>query len=66
LHLAVVCARAFITAQHAAAHVKLLEIIFNIAQDDTGLYPQFRYMHGEGYETITADAHKGEALGKHF
>ena len=64
IYLVMVCARAFITCQSAPAHCRLFETIFKIAEEDTGKQVQFRYMHGQGIETVSADAHKGEALGK--
>jgi hypothetical protein len=61
---AVVCTRAFITSQSAAAHKYLFQRIFSIVEHDTGQPVHFRHIHGVGFETIVADAHKGQALGK--
>jgi hypothetical protein len=60
---AVVCARMFITSQSATAHLKMFEVLHQIVEKDTGETIKFRHIHGTGMESITADAHKGEALG---
>ena len=60
---AVVCSRAFTTSQSAEAHFVLLKRIFEIASQDTGLPVQFKHIHGQGFETWIADAHKGQGLG---
>ncbi|KAF8157089.1 hypothetical protein B0H34DRAFT_798402 [Crassisporium funariophilum] len=59
----VVSARAFTTSQSAMAHLILFTRIFDIAQADTGLPVQFYHIHGKGFRTWIADAHKGQALG---
>ncbi|KAL6304684.1 hypothetical protein BKA93DRAFT_732739 [Sparassis latifolia] len=59
----VVCARAFITSQSAAAHLTLFKLIFDIAESDTGRSVHFFHIHGVGIDTVSADAHKGQALG---
>lgn len=56
-------ARAFTTSQSALAHQKLFQLIFDIAKDDTGETVQFRHIHGNGFDMITADGHQGQALG---
>ncbi|TDL13756.1 hypothetical protein BD410DRAFT_720612 [Rickenella mellea] len=58
----VVC-RAFVTSQSAEAHFKLFKRIFSIAEADTGIAVRFRHIHGEGFDSWIADAHKGQALG---
>jgi hypothetical protein len=45
------------------AHLILFTRIFDIAQADTGLPVQFYHIHGKGFRTWIADAHKGQALG---
>ena len=60
---AVVGARAFITSQCAEAHTVLFRRIFEIAVADTGQPVAFKHIHGHGYESVVADAHKGQALG---
>jgi len=62
--LAIVCGCAFVTLTSGCAHLHLLHKIFEIAEEDTGKEVQFSYMHGEGIKTITADTHKGKALGE--
>ncbi|KAF5382081.1 hypothetical protein D9615_004312 [Tricholomella constricta] len=59
----VVVTRAFTTSQSAEAHCILFRRLFEIATADTGLPVQFYYIHGDGFETWIADAHKGQALG---
>ncbi|KAF8515754.1 hypothetical protein JB92DRAFT_3114722 [Gautieria morchelliformis] len=60
---AIVCARAFTTSQSEPAHYHLFKRIFEIVEHDTGRPIHFRHIHGDGIETIVADAHKGQALG---
>ncbi|KAF8531481.1 hypothetical protein JB92DRAFT_2691415 [Gautieria morchelliformis] len=60
----IVCARAFTTSQSAPAHYHLFKRIFEIVEHDTGRPVHFRHIHGDGIETIVADAHKGQALGE--
>jgi len=55
---------AFITSVNAAARKRLFQKIFGVAEEDTGKKVCFHYMHSEGIETITPDAHRGEALGR--
>ena len=38
--------------------------IFEIARDDTGLEVSFHYISGRGIQSVVADGHKGQALGK--
>jgi hypothetical protein len=64
LVLAVVCARVFVTSQSAPAHLFMFKLVFKIAEEDTGRPIQFRHIHGTGFETFVADAHKGQALGQ--
>lgn len=56
--------RAFTTSQSAGAHLILHRMMFEIAEADTGQSVKFRYLHGSGYDTWSADAHKGQALGE--
>lgn len=63
---AIVVARAFTTSQSALAHQKLFHLIFGIVESDTGEVVKFRHIHGSGFDTITADGHRGQALGKLF
>jgi len=60
---AIVVARAFTTSQSADAHQILFRRIFSIAEKDTGQSFRFRHIHGEGLDTVTADGHRGQALG---
>lgn len=62
----VVAARAFTTSQSAAAHLILFRRIFEIVANDTGIQVSFYHIHGIGIETVVADAHRGQALGKSF
>lgn len=62
--LAVTVARAFTTSQSAFAHYMLFKLIFSIVEQDTGRQVHFRHIHGDGIETITADGHRGQAMGK--
>ncbi|KAG1814626.1 uncharacterized protein BJ212DRAFT_1242882, partial [Suillus subaureus] len=62
----IIGARAFTTSQSAQAHFILFQQIFEIASADTGCTVQFHYMHGEGIQTIIADGHKGQGLGKYI
>ncbi|KAF8489146.1 hypothetical protein JB92DRAFT_2620614, partial [Gautieria morchelliformis] len=59
----IICTRAFITSQSAAAHQYLFQSILALVEHDTGHPVHFRHIHGDGFETIVADAHKGQALG---
>ncbi|KIJ35226.1 hypothetical protein M422DRAFT_262607 [Sphaerobolus stellatus SS14] len=59
----VTCSRVFISSQSAEAHQILFSKIFEIANADTAEKVCFRYIHGQGIETVVADAHKGQALG---
>jgi hypothetical protein len=63
-HTAAVCTRAFIMSQTAAAHHYLFRRIFDLVEHDTGQPVHFQHIHGDGIETIVADAHKCQALGK--
>jgi hypothetical protein len=51
-------------SQSAQAHVILFRRIFQIAEEDTGLPVSFYHIHGCGYESVVADAHMGQGLGK--
>lgn len=64
--VAIIGARAFTTTQSAQAHFILFRRIFEIATADTGCAVRFHYMHGEGIQTIVADAHKGQGLGEYI
>ena len=59
----VVC-RAFTMSQFSDAHFELFKRIFAIAEGDAGLPAQFQHINEGGIETIVADSHKGQALGK--
>jgi len=61
-----VLACAFTTSQSADAHVILFCQIFEIAEVDTGVPVQFSHIHGIGIESIVADGHRGQALGRLF
>lgn len=37
--------------------------MFEIIKEDTGEDVHFRHIHGDGFDTITADGHQGQALG---
>lgn len=37
--------------------------MFRIVKEDTGQAVLFRHIHGDGIETVTADGHRGQALG---
>ncbi|KAG6374675.1 hypothetical protein JVT61DRAFT_4044 [Boletus reticuloceps] len=58
-----VVARAFTTSQCADAHFILFQRIFEIAMADTGIPVAFKHIDGYGYESVIADAHRGQALG---
>ena len=64
--IAIVGARAFTTSQSASAHLILFTRIFEIVEVDTGVPARFYHIHGEGFKTWIADAHKGQALGEYF
>ncbi|KAF8497357.1 hypothetical protein JB92DRAFT_3223791, partial [Gautieria morchelliformis] len=57
-NVSIVCARAFTTSQSAPAHYHLFKRIFEIVEHYTGRPVHFRHIHGDGIETIVADAHK--------
>ncbi|KII88254.1 hypothetical protein PLICRDRAFT_29844 [Plicaturopsis crispa FD-325 SS-3] len=59
----IVGVRAFTTSQTAEAHSILLRRIFDFASSDTGIPVAFQYIHGTGFESWIADAHKGQGLG---
>jgi len=61
---AMVLARAFTTSQSADAHVILFHRICSVAEQDTGVPVKFLHIHGMGIESIIADGHRGQALGK--
>ncbi|KAK7005533.1 hypothetical protein R3P38DRAFT_3326482 [Favolaschia claudopus] len=61
--LTVIGTRAFTTSQSAQAHLILFTRIFEIAAADTGIPCRFRHIHGEGFELLITDSHKGQALG---
>lgn len=56
--------RAFVTSESAEAHRKLFEEIDVIVKLDTAHSLKVHYMHGEGWQVITMDEHKGQALGE--
>ena len=64
--VAIVVARAFITSQSAAAHLLLFRTIYHIAQMDSGKPFRLQYAHGEGLGSITADEHRGQAVGEYM
>ncbi|KIJ28725.1 hypothetical protein M422DRAFT_269933 [Sphaerobolus stellatus SS14] len=57
----VVC-RAFTSSQSADAHRILFRRIFEIVEADTGQQVQFRHIHGNGWDTVIGDEHRGKAL----
>ena len=61
---AMTLARAFTTLQSADAHVILFRRIFEIAVMDAGTPVQFLHIHGMGIESVIADGHRGQALGR--
>ena len=63
---AMVLARAFTTSQSADAHVVLFRCICSIAEQDTGVPVRFLHIHGMGIESVVANGHRGQALGKFF
>lgn len=56
--------RAFITRLSATAHFELFMRINDVVKGDTGKSIQFHFIGAVGIETIVADAHKGQALGR--
>lgn len=42
----------------------LFRLIFSVVEQDTGQTVRFRHIHGDGIDTITADGHRGQALGE--
>jgi hypothetical protein len=61
---AIVVARAFLTSESSEAHFLLFSRIFEIAQRDTGLEVTFHYINESGIQSIVADGHRGQALGR--
>ena len=61
---ALVVARAFSTSESSEAHYLLFSRIFEIAQRDTGLEVTFHYISERGIQSIVADGHRGQALGR--
>ncbi|KAF8523178.1 hypothetical protein BU17DRAFT_64069 [Hysterangium stoloniferum] len=59
----IVVTQAFTTSQSALAHKILFQCIFNIVEEDTGSKVKFRHIHGEGFDSVMADGHRGQALG---
>ncbi|KZV98486.1 hypothetical protein EXIGLDRAFT_832155 [Exidia glandulosa HHB12029] len=55
--------RAFTECQSAEAYLELFRSIFRIIEEDTGSPVRVRHIHGDGLEIVTADEHKGQALG---
>ena len=51
-------------SQAAEAHFILFQRIFGIAEKDTGKEFRMRHIHGDGLDTVTADGHRGQAIGK--
>ncbi|KAF8126785.1 hypothetical protein EV363DRAFT_1298507 [Boletus edulis] len=60
----IVSTRAFTTSQSAEAHFILFSRIFAIAKSDTGLSVKFHHIDGNGIQSVVADGHKGQGLGK--
>lgn len=56
--------RAFTTSESAEAHRQLFHEIDAVVKADTGEWLMFYYLHGEGWQVITLDEHKGQALGE--
>jgi hypothetical protein len=52
------------TLQSAATHLYMFQHLFAIVEKDCGIPVHFRHIHRDGFETVVADAHKGQALGK--
>ncbi|KIJ43707.1 hypothetical protein M422DRAFT_252951 [Sphaerobolus stellatus SS14] len=59
----IVVARAYVNSQSADAHLVLFQRIFAIAAADTGREVRIWHIHGDGLDTITADRHRGQAIG---
>ncbi|KIJ25851.1 hypothetical protein M422DRAFT_273135 [Sphaerobolus stellatus SS14] len=59
----IVVSRAFITSQSATAHFLLFKRIFQVAEADTGKPFRIRHIHGDGLDSVTADGHRGQAVG---
>lgn len=62
--IAIVVAQAFSTSETLEAHYLLFSRIFEIAQQDTGLEVTFHYISGRGIQSIVADGHRRQALGR--
>ena len=62
---AIVSTRAFTTSQSAEAHFILFSRIFDIARSNTGLSVKFHHIDGYGIQSVVADGHKGQGLGKY-
>ena len=45
--------------------VNSLVFIFDIAKSDTGLSVKFHHIDGHGIQSVIADGHKGQGLGRH-
>lgn len=63
---AISCARVFLNSQTAEAHEAVLIKLTEIVEQDCGAPIRLAYMHGEGWDTMTVDEHRGEALGQYF
>ena len=61
-----VLAYAFTTSQSADVHVILFHCICSIAEQDTGVPVRFLHIHSMHIESVVADGHHGQALGKFF
>ncbi|KIJ31740.1 hypothetical protein M422DRAFT_266489 [Sphaerobolus stellatus SS14] len=59
----IVFARALMNSQSAEAHLILFQRIFGIAEKDTGRELRMRHIHGDELDTVTADGHRGQAIG---
>lgn len=55
---------AFTTSQSVDAHVILFHCIFKIVAAHTGTPVHFFHIHGMGIESVIADRHWGQALGR--
>ncbi|KZW03626.1 hypothetical protein EXIGLDRAFT_758968 [Exidia glandulosa HHB12029] len=58
----ITCARVFMTALSADAHLIVLKRIYQLVLEDCGAPWQFAYLHGAGTDTATSDQDNAEAL----
>jgi muramidase (phage lysozyme) len=61
---AIVIARAFLTLESSESYYLLFSQIFEIAQQDTGFEVTFHYINESDIQSIVADGHRGQALGR--